>query len=49
MIFDTLDNVKNYAGLGRVYEALEYIAEHGITYESVLADMERRRLSGGRK
>ena len=26
-------------------EALDYIAEHGITYESVLADMERARLS----
>ena len=37
------------AGAAGSPEALEYIAEHGITYESVLADMERRRLAGGRK
>ena len=30
-------------------EALDYIAEHGITYESVLADIKRRQLSSGRK
>ncbi len=27
MIFDTLDNVKNYKGLGRVYTALKFLAE----------------------
>ncbi len=27
MIFDTLDNIKNYQGLGRVYEALEFLAK----------------------
>ena len=37
------------AGAAGSPEALEYIAEHGITYESVLADIERRRLSGRRK
>ena len=37
------------AGASGSSEALEYIAEHGITYESVLADMEKRKLSAGRK
>lgn len=27
MIFDTLDNVRNYKGLGRVYTALEFLAK----------------------
>ena len=27
MIFDTIDNYENYKGLGRVYEALEFIAK----------------------
>ena len=27
MIFDTLDNIKNYEGLGRVYTALQFLAE----------------------
>ncbi len=27
MIFDTLDNVKNYEGLGRVYTALKFLSE----------------------
>ena len=27
MIFDTLDNIKNYEGLGRVYTALEFLAK----------------------
>ena len=35
MIFDTLDNVKNYAGRGRVYEALEYIAKNDFSDEQV--------------
>ena len=26
MIFDTLENIKNYEGLGRVYTALEFLA-----------------------
>ena len=26
MIFDTIEHVKNYRGLGRVYEALEFLA-----------------------
>ena len=36
------------AGAAGSPEALEYIAEHGITYESVLADMNRKRLGGGK-
>lgn len=27
MIFDTIDNIKNYEGLGRVYTALEFLAK----------------------
>ncbi len=27
MIFDTLENIKNYKGLGRVYTALKFLAE----------------------
>ena len=27
MIFDTLENIKNYEGLGRVYTALEFLAK----------------------
>jgi YhcH/YjgK/YiaL family protein len=27
MIFDTLDNIKNYEGLGRVYTALKFLAD----------------------
>ena len=27
MIFDTIDNIKNYKGLGRVYQALEFLAK----------------------
>ena len=27
MIFDTVENIKNYEGLGRVYEALKFLAE----------------------
>ncbi len=27
MIFDTLENIKNYEGLGRVYTALKFLAE----------------------
>ena len=37
------------AGAAGSSEALDYIAEHGITYESVLADINRRKLSSGRK
>lgn len=31
MIFDTLKNVDNYKGLGRVYEALKFLAETDFT------------------
>ena len=31
MIFDTLDNIKNYEGLGRVYTALQFLAETDFT------------------
>ncbi len=31
MIFDTLDNVKNYEGLGRVYTALEFLSKTDFT------------------
>ena len=31
MIFDTLKNVDNYKGLGRVYTALKYLAETDFT------------------
>jgi len=27
MIFDTIDNIKNYEGLGRVYTALKFLSE----------------------
>ena len=27
MIFDTLENIKNYEGLGRVYTALKFLAD----------------------
>ena len=37
------------AGAAGSPEALDYIAEHGITYESVLADVKRKKLSSGRK
>ena len=37
------------AGAAGSSEALDYIAEHGISYESVLADINRRKLSSGRK
>lgn len=33
MIFDTLDNIANYKGLGRVYDALEYIAKKDFSDE----------------
>ena len=31
MIFDTLDNIKNYEGLGRVYTALKFLSETDFT------------------
>ena len=31
MIFDTLENIKNYEGLGRVYTALKFLAETDFT------------------
>ena len=31
MIFDTIEHVKNYKGLGRVYEALEFLAKTDFT------------------
>ncbi len=31
MIFDTLDNIKNYEGLDRVYTALKFLAETDFT------------------
>lgn len=31
MIFDTLKNIKNYEGLGRVYTALKFLAETDFT------------------
>ena len=31
MIFDTLDNIKNYEGLGRVYTALKFLADTDFT------------------
>lgn len=31
MIFDTLENIKNYEGLGRVYTALEFLAQTDFT------------------
>ena len=31
MIFDTLENIKNYEGLGRVYTALEFLAKTDFT------------------
>jgi len=37
------------AGAAGSPEALDYIAEHGITYETVLADVKLRQLSSGKK
>ncbi len=31
MIFDTVDNIKNYEGLGRVYQALEFLKQTDFT------------------
>ncbi len=31
MIFDTLENIKNYEGLGRVYTALKFLSETDFT------------------
>ena len=31
MIFDTLENIKNYEGLGRVYAALKFLSETDFT------------------
>jgi YhcH/YjgK/YiaL family protein len=31
MIFDTLENIKNYKGLGRVYTALEFLSKTDFT------------------
>ena len=31
MIFDTLDNIKNYEGLGKVYTALQFLSETDFT------------------
>lgn len=31
MIFDTLENIKNYEGLGRVYTALEFLSKTDFT------------------
>ena len=31
MIFDTVENIKNYQGLGRVYQALSYLAKTDFT------------------
>ena len=31
MIFDTLENIRNYEGLGRVYTALKFLAETDFT------------------
>ncbi len=31
MIFDTLDNIKNYEGTGRVYTALKFLSETDFT------------------
>ena len=31
MIFDTVEHVKNYKGLGRVYEALEFLSKTDFT------------------
>ena len=31
MIFDTLDNIKNYEGLGKVYTALKFLSETDFT------------------
>ena len=35
MIFDTLENVKNYQGLGRVTEALNFLAQNDLSEAAV--------------
>ena len=35
MIFDTLKNVDNYKGLGRVYTALKFLSETDFTLRAI--------------
>ena len=43
MIFDTLENIKNYEGLGRVYTALEFLAKTDFSQ----MELGRYELDGG--